>query len=366
MSRMLAPDDKEKVAIAALFGNVAKLLLVMIDFRRYQEISRRVAQGAVESSAAIEVLGISLNTLTNEVLSLWGIPGSLVSLSTGSAGPIEPKQAQRLDRIVALAKTTSQHLRLREGPGREALLAEVRRQCVAAGGVTGDVFDRWVSAADAQMAPVRALLDSAMPEATAADDTFPEGSVIDHKAPLTGRLDAVGKPVNSQELVLSRIHDLTQLIAERQGLGTILQTALECLHTGFGFARSILLLRDAGTSKMRARVWCGAITKAQAALLVIDMDSPDDLFAAALRRGSDLQIQNALAPAVAPRLPHYFTQACPETSSFIVLPIISDNSPIACMLVGRDVAEPEPISSEDVRLLRMVRGQIILAMKTVR
>jgi hypothetical protein len=117
---------------------------------------------------------------------------------------------------------------------------------------------------------------------------------------------------------------------------------------------------------MRARVWCGAITKAQADQLEIDIDSPEDLFAAAIRRGSDLQIQNALAPTIALRLPQYFTKACPQTTSFIVLPILSESSPIACILVGRDLPEPEPISPEDMRLLRTVRGQIILAMKTVR
>jgi HD-like signal output (HDOD) protein len=366
MSRQLAPEDKEKAAIAALLGNVAKLVLVMIDFDRFREISRRVANGVTEASAAYAVLGMSLKTLTNEVLSLWGIPDVLVSLSMGTMAPVEPKQAQRLDRIVALAKTTAQHLKHRDGAEREALIADVRRQCVAEGGVTGEAFDRWVSTADAQMAPVRALLESAIPEPAVADDGFPEGSLIDDSAPLTGRLDAVGKPANSHELVLSRLQDLTHLIAERQNLSAILLTALECLHTGFGYTRSILLLRDAGTPKMRARMWCGAITKAQASQLEIDVDSPGDLFAAAIRRGSDLQIQNALAPTIAPRLPRYFTNACPQTISFIVLPIVSENSPIACMLVGRDVPEPEPISPQDIRLLRTVRGQIILAMKTVR
>jgi HD-like signal output (HDOD) protein len=366
MSRQLAPDDKEKVAIAALLANVAKLLLVMIDFDRFREISRRVANGATDANAAYEVLGMSLQTLTKEVLTLWGIPHALVSLSTGTVTPVEPKQVQRLDRIVALAKTTAQYLRHREGAEREALIAEVRRQCVADGGVSGEAFDRWVSAADAQMAPVRALLESAIAEPAATDEAFPDGSVIDDSAPLTGLLDAVGKPSNSRELVLSRLQDLTHLIAERQSLSTILLTALECLHTGFGYSRSILLLRDAGTPKMRARVWCGAITKVQASQLEIDIDSPGDLFAAAIRRGSDLQIQNALVPAVALRLPRYFAKACPQTTSFIVLPILSENSPIACMLVGRDMPEPEPISPEDIRLLRTVRSQIILAMKTAR
>src|SRR5580658_294178 len=366
MSRQLAPDDREKAAIAALLGNVAKLLLVMVDLDRFREIAKRVANGASEASAAQDVLGMSLQTLTNEVLISWGIPDALVSLGTGTITPADAKKIQRLDRIVALAKTTAQHLRHRHGAERDALIADVRKQCVADGGVTGEVFDRWVSASDAQMAPVRALLEAAIPEPVLANDDFPEGSVIGDSAPLTGQLNTVGKPANSHELVLSRLQDLTQLIAERQSLSAILLTALECLHTGFGYSRSILLLRDAGASKMRARVWCGAITKAQADQLEIDIDSPGDLFAAAIRRGSDLQIQNALVPTIAPRLPQYFSRACPQTTSFIMLPILSENSPIACVLVGRDVAEPEPISPEDIRLLRTVRGQIVLAMKTVR
>jgi HD-like signal output (HDOD) protein len=365
MSRQLTPDDREKAAIAALLGNVAKLLLVMIDFGRFVEFSRRIADGATEAIAAQEVLGVSLKTLTTEMLNLWGIPDSLVSLSTATGSP-ESKPAHRTERIVALAKTTAQHLRHRDPAQRDALLAEVRKQCVAEGGITGDSFDRWVSAAETQMAPVRAWLESAIPEPAAADTSFPDGSIIDDSTPLAGRLDAVGKPVNSHELVLSRLQDLTHLIAERQSLSTILLTALECLHTGFGYARSILLLRDAGTSRMRARVWCGAITKAQASQLEIDLDAPADLFAAAIRRGSDLQILDTNAPAFANRLPRYFAKACPQTASFIMLPLIAESSPIACILVGRDVPEPRPISAEDIRLLRTVRGQIILAMKTVR
>src|SRR5450631_4387373 len=65
--RQLAPDDKEKAGIAALLGNVARLLLVMIDFGRFVEISRRVQAGATETTASFEVLGMSVEALTKEV-----------------------------------------------------------------------------------------------------------------------------------------------------------------------------------------------------------------------------------------------------------------------------------------------------------
>jgi HD-like signal output (HDOD) protein len=366
MSRQLAPEDREKAGIAALLANVAKLLLVMIDFDRFREISRRVQNGATEASAANDILGMSIATMTKEVLVFWGIPDTLVALSSGIASPVESKQVQRLDRIVRLAESTAQRMRQPEGPARDTLIAEVRRQCVANGGVTGEAFDRWMVAADAQLAPVRALFKVETPAAAQVEESFPEGTVIDAAVPVTGQLNAVGKPANSRELILSRLQDVTDLIAQGQGLTAILRTALECLHTGFGFTRSILLLRDARTSRIRARLWCGDFTQAQANQLEIDIDMAGDLFAAAVRRGSDLQIQNARDPKVVQRLPAYFTNACPRTASFILLPIVSDDSPIACILAGREVPETEAISSEDISLLRAVRGQIILAMKTVR
>jgi len=366
LSQQLNPVENERAAIAALLGNVAKLLLVLIDFERYQAIEKRVREGSSEAGAAQEVLGMTLRTLTQEVLSLWGIPNSLAALSLADGRAVGNEPAARLERIVSLAKTTAQHLRQEAGPQREALLGEVRKQCVAAGGVTADGFDRWVAAAEEQMAPLRAMLDEQRPGADTGPAQLPEGSIIADSAPPVGVLNAVGKPSNSQALVLARLQDLTQSIAERRGLSTILLTALECLHSGFGYSRSLLMLRDAGTAKMRARVWCGAVSPAEAKLLEIDLDAAGDFFAAAIRRGSDLQIQDTRAPQIAARLPGYFLKACARTTSFILLPIVSENLSIACILVGRDVAEPEPISAEDVRLLRTVRAQIVLAMRTLK
>jgi HD-like signal output (HDOD) protein len=231
MSRQLAPDDKEKAGIAALLGNVARLLLVMIDYKRYVEISRRVEAGATEAAASFEVLGMSVETLTKEVLTLWGIPDTLVALSTGTSSmPVESKQLRRLGRIVRLAATTAQHLRHPESPERDVLIGEVRSECLSDGGVTAEAFDRWMAAADAQLRPVRALFKAATPGPAAPDEGFPEGTVIDTSAPVTGQLNAVGKPANSRELVLSRLQDVTDLIAQGQGLTATLRTALECLH----------------------------------------------------------------------------------------------------------------------------------------
>jgi len=364
MAQQLNQAANERVAIAALLGNVAKLLLVLIDFERYQMIDARVRAGSSEAGAAHEVLGMSMRSLAQEILGLWGIPHPLAHLSLGGVNPAGNHPAERLERIVMLAKTTAQHLRHAAGPEREALLADLRTQCVAAGGVTAEAFDRWVATAEAQMAPLRAALEEQLPGAAAGRQEFLDGSIIGDAAPTVGALNAVGKPANSQELVLARLQDLTQLITERSGLSAILLTALECLHSGFGYSRSLLLLRDAGTAKMRARVWCGAISAAEARHLEIDLNAPGDFFAAAIRRGSDLQIQDTRVASIAARLPAYFRKACARTTSFILLPIVSENTAIACILVGRDVPEPEPISAEDARLLRTIRGQIVLAMKT--
>jgi hypothetical protein len=293
------------------------------------------------------------------VLTFWGLPDMLVALSSG----VETKQTLGLGRIVRMAEMLARQLRKPAGPVRDTIIADIRRQCLADGAIASSTFDRWTVAAETQMNNVLALFRAAMPE---EDEGFPEGTVIDSFAPIAGPRNAVGKPANSRELVLSRLQDVTDLIARGEGLSATLRTALECLHTGFGYSRSILLLREAGSSRIRARLWCGDVTKEQANFLEVDIGTQGDLFAEAVRQGSDLQIQDTREPAIARRLPPYFAKACPGTASFVVLPIVSGESAIACILVGRDVAEPDPISSEDISLLRAVRGQMILAMKTIR
>jgi hypothetical protein len=105
---------------------------------------------------------------------------------------------------------------------------------------------------------------------------------------------------------------------------------------------------------------------AHASRLEIDIGTPGDLFAEAVRRGSDLQIQNIRDPKIAARFPPYFTAAFPQTASFIVLPIVfwrlADR--LHSGRTGRTGNGTD--HSEDIGLLRAVRGQITLAMKTVR
>jgi hypothetical protein len=56
-----------------------------------------------------------------------------------------------------------------------------------------------------------------------------------------------------------------------------------------------------GTPRIHARFWCGDVTRAQASRLEIDIGTPGDLFAEAVRRGSDLQIQSIRDPKMATR-----------------------------------------------------------------
>jgi hypothetical protein len=127
-----------------------------------------------------------------------------------------------------------------------------------------------------------------------------------------------------RNIILADVH-LTQRI-----LG-IANSAGYRLNSGAGITTVTRAIVVIGFEQVKLLA-LGMLFVSQAGQLEIDIDSPGDLFAAAIHRGSDLQIRNE----------------------------------IACILVGRDLPEPEPISPEDMRLLRTVRGQIILAMKTVR
>src|ERR1700676_3088931 len=90
--------------------------------------------------------------------------------------------------------------------------------------------------------------------------------------------------------------------------------------------------------------------RAQASRLEIDIGAPGDLFAEAVRAGLICRFRISATR----KLRRAFRRISPPP--FRRLPASSSS----------DVPETGPISSEDIGLLRAVRGQIILAMKTVR
>ncbi len=90
--------------------------------------------------------------------------------------------------------------------------------------------------------------------------------------------------------------------------------------------------------------------------------SVPDLFAAVRMKGADMLIAHAAMPAIAQRLPKWFSQRI-AAPSFLLLQLISKGAPFA--LIYADQAQPGCIvlGEKELALLRTLRNQGAMAFR---
>lgn len=382
----LLPRYREQAGIAGLLSSAARLLIIYLEFPAHQAIEEKILAGESERAAFKEVFGTGLNVFTQILIGQWHLPHLLKSAISEY---VSAKQANTMEgqfaRLVQASNAVADCYRLPPGNARDHGLAKVYLELRKTLEISREDFDARIAAGMKKMdaihgiAGIAAFLPAAewpasgsggdaAAEATAAAqpaDPLATAMVLQQGAVVRKDLRATGQPTNTRELVLSGLQDVSETIAVGQSLVTALRSAVECIHRGFGFARSVLLLKDPATQLFRARIWCGDVDKAQLHLLQFNAASSTDLFALACTRGVDVQITDMEAVAFSARLPAWMKRACPSARSFIILPVINAGQPIGCLYLERNCVDTT-ISAEELTLLQTVKNHIVLALRTIR
>ncbi len=379
----LLPRYREQAGIAGLLSSSARLLIIYLEFAAYQAIEERIRAGESERAAFRQVLGTGLNVFTQILIEQWHLPHLLKSAISGQASAMETNTAEgNFARLVQSSTKVADCYRLPPGDARDQALAKVYLEFRKTLEISREDFDGLIEAGKKKMdgiygiAGFSAFLPAAESPESGSDgadaavtarraDPLEAAMVAHPDAVVRKELLATGQPSNTRELVLSGLQDVSETIAVGQSLVTALRSAVECIHRGFGFARSVLLLKDTATQLFRARIWCGDVDKDQLHLLQFNASSKTDLFALACERGVDVQITDMKAAAFSTRLPPWMKRACPSARSFIILPVINSGQPIGCLYLERSCVDTT-ISAEELTLLQTVKNHIVLALRTIK
>ena len=86
----------EEAAIAALFKNLGRLLVVSHDYNYFCDIMALIADGThTQSQASTQVLGVSFDQLAESVLQDWNIPEAIVqALASVGNGVLKPAKTK--------------------------------------------------------------------------------------------------------------------------------------------------------------------------------------------------------------------------------------------------------------------------------
>lgn len=366
-------DEAEEASIAAMFRSVGRVLIASFAPLAYAAVRALEAEERVSVAvAARRVIGTTFEELTQRVMQLWGVPDRIAA-ATAAAPPRIDAPASSADRVRAAAQFSD----------------EVAAALCHAGPTGTRDFDATVTSLLARYAPAFALdrpqlttvLDRALVR-TQDLETACGLAPTDHPAvhvlqslPLAAQVapaatlpsvqrDEVGRPVNARDVLLAGLTEATDaLVRSADGaidVNGIIRIVLEAMYTGLGFARAAFFLRDPAANLYRIRASFGepALRFSFPSVYV------PDLVHAALAHATDLHIADAASEKVAAKLPAWFARELPRTQSFLLMPLVLKDKPIGLFFADRDVVDVGGLSTEELNLLRSLRNQVVLALRS--
>jgi hypothetical protein len=169
----------------------------------------------------------------------------------------------------------------------------------------------------------------------------------------------LGKPADAAALLTRGVADLRGALPTASS-GQLLTMALETVHQGLGFSRTIAFLRDREKSRYAVNIYFGeGLQDLLAQLMFSDAYQPD-VFHAALANDKMIFVENAQNSAFASKLPRWWRDALPTVRSFTVLPLTLNRQPVGFIYGDWDMDRPPAkIEQAEVVPLNELRTLIV-------
>ncbi|MDH5480658.1 MAG: histidine kinase, partial [Nitrosomonas sp.] len=172
-----------------------------------------------------------------------------------------------------------------------------------------------------------------------------------------------GKPFNADVLLLSGVQDVAEVMAAGEyKLNDLVMLVLETLYNSLGFRYITLCMRDTKTNQYRARSSLGQNNAQYQKGFVFSAVLADDLFCLSMERNVDLLISDATVKKVQNLKPQWHIDLLPDANSFMVLPLVINTRPIGFFYADRQHKALEGVTSEEMRLIKTLKGQILTAL----
>ena len=126
----------------------------------------------------------------------------------------------------------------------------------------------------------------------------------------------------------------------------------------------MLCLKDGKTASIRGRFGYGDNVNDIIDQFAIPLAYQNDVFHVAFKNNVDIRIDDTEDPKIRDKIPDWYHDHV-AARSFTIFPILIKNSPIALIYLDSAGDKPISISDEQLGLLKTLRNQAILAIKSM-
>jgi serine/threonine protein kinase len=379
--------DSEEGFICGVFHHLGKLLATYYFYDESAEIAKRIQQGEPEDRASRAVLGISHEELGVGVARSWNLPDKIVASmqhinSAHAAKPGNPGDKLKLAANLAnaLCRVASE-----TSPTRKAAeLEELNRKYGASLHVGKQQFSTVVEDSIKEFLAESAMFvrdsgksrvlqaithwsanDAAHPVPDDNAAAVPEPDTIEDFANRTATIAATAPlddGAGSAATLTAGIQDITNTLVSDYNLNDVLRIILETMYRGMGFSQVLLCTRDARNNRLQARFGFGARIEEVIKNFSVPLGQSLDVFQIALDKNVDLFIADTQADNIASRIPAWYREKI-KAPTFLLLPLVINKKIIGLFYADHDHAGAMTIEPDQLRLLKTLRNQAILAIR---
>lgn len=361
-------DEAEEAAIAAMFRCVGRLMLASYAPEALAAVRAAASdEQLAEAVAARRVLGRSFDEIAQHAMQLWSVPERIAAATAPPPLRISAaaSSAERVRTAALFSNEIAQALRVTGDA--EGALAAVLARYAAAFALDRTQLATLVERASAWTSEMESAcgLEPVEPPTAHLLRTLPEVNPLTPVAVQASvERDAVGRPANARDVLLAGLTEATEAMARAADgavdVNGVIRIVLEAMYSGLGYARAAFFLRDPASNLFRVRASFGD----PALRFVFPAAYAADVVHAALAHATDLHIADATAEKVAARLPTWFARELPRTRSFVLMPLWVKDKPIGLFFADRTVVDAQGLSTEELNLLRSLRNQVVLALRS--
>lgn len=390
-SKKFMARESEEAFICALFHRLGQLLAQYYFAEEVAEIRKLIVHNHMsERAASTQVLGISFEELGMDIAKSWGFPTAIVhSMRELPKGPVaKPASHEELLRVVSTFSNELCDMIAAHAPENRAkelkvlmerfggamtlsdrqlkdVLMEATEELDQIASIlkvnlkqspfakqirtwTGGGEESGVNRSDAAKG-VSAIAD------TLLGDVLPGGDSEDEAT-------AQAMPAHSESVLAAGIQDISNSLVEDFALNDILRIILETMYRAMGFKRVLLCLKNAKAGQMVGRFGFGPDSADVIKLMHFPVTKEADVFQLALSKGLDIIITDIDDPKIAERIPKWFRERM-LAKTFVLFPLTLKGVPVAMIYCDKDKAGSIVIPENELKLLKTLRNQALLAIK---
>lgn len=393
--------NPEETFVCAMMHNLGRMLSIYYFPEEVGEIKKLLALGATdEEQISKRVLGASYTELGQGVAKSWGFPQKIISSmeknrpQSAPRGRHNPDETTRLiacmasDLSAAVVESDPEEQKKRSTEALERYKERLKLNPKEAEGMfirSLEKFKEYTVAVgwklDQGIASKLGMLQKDSEETSAAEDTeaMPFGKLQTRDIEKTMRVEfhtaAVVTPAASmaptpqreqapvrKEVLTGGIQDITNAMVEGSSLNDILRIIIETIYTGIGFDHVIFALRTPRRAAMTGRFGLGEDIDTLVGEFHFGLDFVPDVFHVALQKNIDVFISDTGDPKIATRIPDWYRKAF-SARAFLLFPIIVKDKPFGMIYGDAARANSITIREDEIKLLRTLRNQAVLAVR---